>query len=189
MIRSLPTRLFHFIPCSVSSNSGQSKNSLTDNSNPSHSFLIDTTPGFLLFAYSGNAYVEINGNTPYFTSSDYTTISFESYSDLDSLGRCGVAVACIGTDIMPTEKRGAIGMVKPSGWHTVRYDDLISDKYLYNRCHLIAYELSGENANTKNLITGTRYMNIEGMLPFENKVHNYVESTSNHELSNISSSH
>ena len=131
-------------------------------------------------AYSGNAYVEINGNTPYFTSSDYTTISFESYSDLDSLGRCGVAVACIGTDIMPTEKRGAIGMVKPSGWHTVRYDDLISDKYLYNRCHLIAYELSGENANTKNLITGTRYMNIEGMLPFENKVHNYVESTSNH---------
>lgn len=90
-------------------------------------------------AYSGNAYVEINGNTPYFTSSDYTTISFESYSDLDSLGRCGVAVACIGTDIMPTEKRGAIGMVKPSGWHTVRYDDLISDKYLYNRCHLIAY--------------------------------------------------
>ena len=82
-------------------------------------------------AYSGNAYVEINGNTPYFTSSDYTTISFESYSDLDSLGRCGVAVACIGTDIMPTEKRGAIGMVKPSGWHTVRYDDLISDKYLY----------------------------------------------------------
>ena len=140
-------------------------------------------------AYSGNAYVEINGNTPYFTSSDYTTISFESYSDLDSLGRCGVAVACIGTDIMPTEKRGAIGMVKPSGWHTVRYDDLISDKYLYNRCHLIAYELSGENANTKNLITGTRYMNIEGMLPFENIVHNYVESTSNHELSNISSSH
>lgn len=131
-------------------------------------------------AYSGNAYVEINGNEPFFSSEEYSTNSFESYSDLDKLGRCGVAFACVGTDIMPTEKRGAIGMVKPSGWHTVRYDDLISDKYLYNRCHLIAFELTGENANEKNLITGTRYMNIEGMLPFENKVHNYVESTSNH---------
>ena len=130
--------------------------------------------------YSGNAYIEINGNTPFFTSNECVTNSFESYSDLDSLGRCGAAFACIGTDIMPTEKRGAIGMVKPSGWHTVRYDDIIKDKYLYNRCHLIAYELSGENANEKNLITGTRYMNIEGMLPFENKVHDYVEQTSNH---------
>ena len=131
-------------------------------------------------SYSGNASVQVNDNIPFFSSDEYTTESFESYSDLDYLGRCGVAYACIGTDIMPTEKRGAIGMIKPSGWHTVRYDDLISDKYLYNRCHLIAYELSGENANEKNLITGTRYMNIEGMLPYENKVHDYVERTSNH---------
>lgn len=111
-------------------------------------------------AYSGDAYIEINGNAPFFSTDEYTTSSFEQYSNLDSLGRCGVAYACIGTDIMPTEKRGAIGMVKPSGWHTVRYDDVISDKYLYNRCHLIAFELAGENANEKNLITGTRYMNI-----------------------------
>ena len=132
--------------------------------------------------YSGKAHIEINGNSPFFTSDDYTTSSYEYYSDLDNLGRCGVASACVGRDLLPTEKRGAIGMVKPSGWHTVHYDDLISDKYLYNRCHLIAYELSGENANEKNLITGTRYMNIEGMLPFENKVHDYVENTGNHVL-------
>ena len=132
--------------------------------------------------YSGIAYIEINGNFPFFTPDDYTTSSYEYYSDLDSLGRCGVAYACVGKDLLPTEKRGAIGMVKPSGWHTVRYDNLISDKYLYNRCHLIAYELSGENANEKNLITGTRYMNIEGMLPFENRVHDYVENTGNHVL-------
>lgn len=132
--------------------------------------------------YSGSAFAEINGNVPFFTQSDYTTECFESYSDLDVKGRCGVAYACIGIDTIPTEQRGAIGMVKPSGWHTVRYDDVIPDKYLYNRCHLIAFELSGENANEKNLITGTRYMNIEGMLPFENKVHNYVEQTNNHVL-------
>ena len=94
--------------------------------------------------------------------------------------RCGVAFACIGTDSLPTEERGAIGMIKPSGWHTVRYDDLIKDKYLYNRCHLIAFELSGENANPQNLITGTRYMNVEGMLPFENRVRDYVENSNNH---------
>ena len=144
---------------------------------------LPSTPKFSLSSkptFSEHAYVEINDNVPFFTSDEYSTESFELYSDLDYLGRCGVAFACVGTDIMPTEKRGSIGMVKPSGWHTVRYDDLISDKYLYNRCHLIAYELSGENANVKNLITGTRYMNIEGMLPFENKVHDYVERTSNH---------
>lgn len=132
--------------------------------------------------YSGSPFCEVNNNKPFFQSDELTTDSFRHFSELDSLGRCGVAFACIGTDSLPTEKRGAIGMVKPSGWHTVRYDDLISDKYLYNRCHLIAYELSGENANEKNLITGTRYMNIEGMLPFENKVHDYVENTGNHVL-------
>lgn len=105
-----------------------------------------------------------------------------NYSDLDALGRCGTACASIGQDLMPTESRGSIGMVKPTGWHTVRYDDLVDGKYLYNRCHLIGYQLTGENANTKNLITGTRYLNIEGMLPFENMVADYIEETNNHVL-------
>ena len=132
--------------------------------------------------YCGIPYAEINHNIPSFTSDVMTTHSSESYSKLDRLGRCRTAFACIGTDIMPTEKRGSIGMVKPSGWHTVRYDNLVEGKYLYNRCHLIAYQLSGENANERNLITGTRYMNTEGMLPFENKVADYVRSTKNHVL-------
>ena len=103
------------------------------------------------------------------------------YSELDSLGRCGVCVASIGKDLMPTEERGSIGSVKPTGWHTVKYDN-VDGKYLYNRCHLIGYQLSGENANTKNLITGTRYLNIQGMLPFENMVADYVKETGNHIL-------
>ena len=110
-----------------------------------------------------------------------TTTAFENYSDLDSLGRCGVAYANICKDIMPTEERGKIGMIKPSGWHTVKYD-VIKDRYLYNRCHLIGYQLAGENANPKNLITGTRYLNVEGMLPFENLVADYVNNTGNHVL-------
>ena len=133
-------------------------------------------------AYSGKAYTSVNGNVPYFTAAELTTQSFETYSDLDSLGRCGVTYACIGQDLMPTEERGSIGMVKPTGWHTVRYDDLVDGKYLYNRCHLIGYQLTGENANTKNLITGTRYLNIEGMLPFENMVADYIQETNNHVL-------
>lgn len=133
-------------------------------------------------AYEGAAYVEVNGNVPYFTEADYTTESFESYSELDNLGRCGTAFACIGEDIMPTEKRDEVGQVKPSGWHTVRYDGIVDGNYLYNRCHLIGYQLSGENANTRNLITGTRYLNIEGMLPFENMVADYVKETKNHVL-------
>ena len=130
--------------------------------------------------YSGVPFCEVNNNKPYFQSDELITDSFRQFSELDSLGRCGIAFACIGTDSLPTEERGAIGMIKPSGWHTVRYDDLIEDKYLYNRCHLIAFELSGENANPQNLITGTRYMNIEGMLPFENRVRDYVETSNNH---------
>ena len=122
----------------------------------------------------------MNGNIPYFTADELTGSSFELYSDLDALGRCGTAYASIGQDLMPTEERGSIGMVKPTGWHTVRYDDLVDGKYLYNRCHLIGYQLTGENANTSNLITGTRYLNIEGMLPFENMVADYVEETGNH---------
>lgn len=133
-------------------------------------------------AYSGKAYTSVNGNVPYFSAAELTTTSFETYSDLDSLGRCGVTYACIGKDLMPTEERGSIGMVKPTGWHTVRYDDLVDGKYLYNRCHLIGYQLTGENANTKNLITGTRYLNIEGMLSFENMVADYIQETNNHVL-------
>lgn len=132
-------------------------------------------------AYDGKAYVAVNNNEPFFTDSDMTTTAFENYSDLDSLGRCGVAYANICKDIMPTEERGKIGMIKPSGWHTVKYD-VIKDRYLYNRCHLIGYQLAGENANPKNLITGTRYLNVEGMLPFENLVANYVNNTGNHVL-------
>ena len=132
--------------------------------------------------YSGSPYTEINGNIPFFTKEDITTESFEYYSDLDSLGRCGVTFANISKVIMPTEERGPIGMVKPSGWHTVKYPDIIEDLYLYNRCHLIGYQLSGENANERNLITGTRYMNVQGMLPFENQVADYVKDTGNHVL-------
>lgn len=132
-------------------------------------------------AYSGTPYVEINGNIPYFTESDYSTQAFESYSELDSLGRCGVCFANIGIEIMPTEERGEIGQIKPSGWQLVKYD-FVDGKYLYNRCHLIGYQLAGENANEKNLITGTRYMNVQGMLPFENMVADYVKNTGNHVL-------
>lgn len=132
-------------------------------------------------AYDGKAYVAVNNNEPFFTDSDMTTTAFENYSDLDSLGRCGVAYANICKDIMPTEERGKIGMIKPSGWHTVKYD-VIKDRYLYNRCHLIGYQLAGENANPKNLITGTRYLNVEGILPFENLVADYVNNTGNHVL-------
>lgn len=132
--------------------------------------------------YEGQIYVVINENQPGFTEEELNnTESYESYSNLDDLGRCGVAEACIGQDIMPTEKRGAIGQVKPTGWHTVKYDS-VDGLYLYNRCHLIAYELAAENANEKNLITGTRYMNVEGMLPFENMVTDFVKETDFHVL-------
>ena len=106
---------------------------------------------------------------------------FETYSDLDELGRCGVAYANICKELMPTEERGAIGMVKPTGWHTVKYDN-VEGKYLYNRCHLIGYQLAGENANEKNLITGTRYLNVTGMLKFEDQVADYVKATDHHVL-------
>lgn len=132
-------------------------------------------------AFSGKPHVAINDNAPWFTDSDLKAASFETYSDLDSLGRCGVAYACIGTDLMPTEKRGSIGMIKPSGWHLAKYD-FVDGKYLYNRCHLIGYQLAGENDNTRNLITGTRYLNVDGMLTFENMVADYVKATDNHVL-------
>lgn len=131
--------------------------------------------------YSGEPYIAINDNEPEFSEEDLTKEVFEMYSELDSLGRCGVAYANICIEIMPTEERGSIGQVKPTGWHTVKYDN-VDGKYLYNRCHLIGYQLAGEDANERNLITGTRYMNVEGMLPFENMVADYVEETQNHVL-------
>lgn len=131
--------------------------------------------------YSGKMTVVVDENQPDFTSKDLTKKSYESYSNLDSEGRCQTAQACVGKDIMPKEERGAIGMVKPSGWHTVKYSN-VDGKYLYNRCHLIAYQLTGENANRKNLITGTRSFNVDGMLPYEEMVGNYVRETGNHVL-------
>ena len=133
-------------------------------------------------AYTGTASVVLNGNVPTFAASEITTASYEQYGALDSLGRCTTAVACIGQDIMPTEPRGSIGTVKPTGWNQNKYPGLVDSDppYLYNRCHLIGYQLTGENANEKNLVTGTRYMNVDGMLPYENMVANYIESTGNH---------
>lgn len=130
-------------------------------------------------AYEGKAYVAVNGNVPFFTEEELSSASYETYGELDPLGRCTVCVASVGQDLMPAEERGNIGTVKPTGWHTVKYD-FIDGKYLYNRCHLIGYQLTGENANEKNLITGTRYLNIEGMLPFENMVADYVKETDQH---------
>ncbi len=131
--------------------------------------------------FSGKPYVAVNNNIPGLSLADRTANYFEKYTALDYLERCGVAFACLGKETMPTEDRGAIGSVKPSGWHTVKYD-FVDGKYLYNRCHLIGFQLSGENANTRNLITGTRYMNVDGMLPFENMVADYIKETGNHVL-------
>lgn len=131
--------------------------------------------------FSGEPYTIVNGNVPFFGDGELTDEPFESYSELDSLGRCGAAYANICADIMPTEERGKIGSVKPSGWQSVKYD-FISGKYLYNRCHLIGFQLAGENANERNLITGTRYLNVEGMLPFEDMTADYVKETENHVL-------
>lgn len=131
--------------------------------------------------FTNQPYVVINNNIPEFSESDYTTTSYETYGKLDSLGRCTTCIACIGSDLMPTEERGAIGSVKPTGWHTVKYDN-VDGKYLYNRCHLIGYQLTAENANEKNLITGTRYLNITGMLYFEDMTADYIKDTGNHVL-------
>ena len=131
--------------------------------------------------YTDKEYIIINNNEPYFTEEDYALKSFEKYSDLDLLGRCGVAYANVGIDTMPTTERGSIGMIKPTGWHTIKYD-IVNGKYLYNRCHLIGYQLTGENDNEKNLITCTRQMNIGPMLEYENKVADYVKKTNNHVL-------
>lgn len=143
------------------------------------SFNLDNIP-----EYSDAPYVTINNNIPFFTQSDYTTEAFETYSNLDNLGRCGVAYANICKEIMPKEdeKRTTIGMIKPSGWQTSKYEGIVEGNYLYNRCHLIGYQLAGENANEKNLITGTRYMNVSGMLPFENLVADYIDEFENNHI-------
>lgn len=140
------------------------------------SYAVDSVP-----EYFGSEYIIINNNVPEFRESDFTTESFEEYSELDSLGRCGVAFANIGQDLMPTEERGSIGYIKPSGWQTVKYD-IVDGKYLYNRCHLIGYQLTGENANPNNLITCTRNMNASVMVKFENDVADYIKETGNHVL-------
>ena len=132
-------------------------------------------------AFSGEPFVVLGDNIPQFTESDHTTESYEIYGDLDAQNRCTYTVACIGPDLMPTEDRGDIGQVKPTGWVTAKYD-FVDGKYLYNRCHLIGFQLTGENANERNLITGTRYMNVDGMLPFENMVADYIKETGNHVL-------
>lgn len=147
---------------------------MTGNASTTGEFRLSDIP-----EYTDSPYVAVNGNVPYFTEDDLTDVSFESYSDLDSLGRCGVAYASVSTDTMPTEKRGSIGEVKPTGWINAKYD-FVDGKYLYNRCHLIGYQLTAENANEKNLITGTRYLNVQGMLPFENLTADYVKETGNH---------
>ena len=158
----------------------------TDNSNTNTTVIEESTTGEIFTLedipeYTGSIYVVINDNNPAFTKNDYTKTSFETYSELDPLGRCGVAFANIGIDIMPTEERGNIGSVKPTGRQTVKYD-IVDGKYLYNRCHLIGFQLTGENANKENLITGTRSFNVDGMLPFENMVADYVKETENHVL-------
>ena len=132
-------------------------------------------------AFSGAPYVELDGNQPAFSEAERTAESFETYSALDELGRCGPAFACIGQDLMPTQERESISQVRPTGWQNAEYD-FVDGGYLYNRCHLIGFQLTGENANERNLITGTRYMNVEGMLPFENMVADYVKETGNHVL-------
>ena len=132
-------------------------------------------------AYSGEPFAVLEDNMPRFSLEDYVTQSYETYGDLDALNRCTYTVACIGRDLMPTQERENIGMVRPTGWVTAKYD-FVDGKYLYNRCHLIGFQLTGENANERNLITGTRYMNVQGMLPFENMVADYIKETDNHVL-------
>lgn len=158
--------------------SGQTDESLPQDNRNTASIDLSAVP-----EYSGSPAVEINGNVPFFSEEDKSrTDAFEEYSELDSLGRCGVAYANICTELMPTEERGEIGSVKPSGWHTANYNGYVEGNYLYNRCHLIGFQLAGENANPKNLITGTRYMNCDGQLPYENEVADYVKRTGNHVL-------
>ena len=143
---------------------------------PPHAVTLENVP-----AYSGKAYVVLQDNQPQFGEGYLTTDAYEYYSNLDDLGRCGYAMACLGRELMPTQGRESISSVKPSGWVQNNYD-CVEGRSLYNRCHLIGFQLAGENANEKNLITGTRYLNVEGMLPFENMIADYIKETGNHVL-------
>ena len=158
------------IPGTIAKATGMEKISYTT------SFDLNSVPEF-----TDQPYVVLNNNIPNFSDEELTEDSFEKYSELDYLGRCGAAYACVGLETMPTENRGAIGNIKPSGWKNAKYD-FVDGKYLYNRCHLIGFQLTAENDNEKNLITGTRYLNVQGMLPFENEVAKYVKETQNHVL-------
>lgn len=129
--------------------------------------------------FSGQPFVVINNNQPVFTEKELTTVAYERYTSLDSLGRCGVTIASVGKELMPVEERGSISSVYPSGWEQAYYS-FVDGEYLYNRCHLIGWQLTGEDANPKNLVTGTRYLNVQGMLPFENMVADYIKETGNH---------
>lgn len=185
--------LFGFISCSSTNISSTNNNGQVIENSNSNNILLTNPNGNTddnnisisdisdIPKYSGEDYVILNNNVPNFSESDLTTTSFEEYSPLDNLGRCGVAYANIGTDIMPTEKRESISSVKPSGWQSVKYD-IVEGKYLYNRSHLIGYQLTAENANDRNLITGTRYFNATLMLPYENMVADYIKETNNHVL-------
>ena len=161
---------FVFSGCSADTVSSQNNDSEAGNSAVIREDIPDITD---------QTFVTLSDNIPAFSEDQIVNESYEKYSELDSLGRCGVAIACVGVDIMPTKDREGIGQIKPSGWVTAKYD-IVDGKYLYNRCHLIGFQLTGENANEKNLITGTRYFNVEGMLPFENMVADYVKETENH---------
>lgn len=185
--------LFGFISCSSTNISSTNSNGQAIENSNSNNILLTNPNGNTddnnisisdisdIPEYYGEDYIILNNNVPNFSQSDLTTTSFEEYSPLDSLGRCGVSYANIGTDIMPTEKRESISSVKPSGWQSVKYD-IVEGKYLYNRSHLIGYQLTAENANDRNLITGTRYFNATLMLPYENMVADYIKETNNHVL-------
>lgn len=152
---------------------------VTENENATYDFWLDDNDIPYIEPYSSVPYICVNDNIPFFYLPCTDMESFEYYGDMDELGRCTCVYACIGRELMPTEDRGPIGMVKPSGWQLSKYD-FVDGKYLFNRCHLIGFQLTGENANENNLITGTRYLNIQGMLPFENNVAEYIKETDNH---------
>lgn len=161
-------------------------NTVTSLTAQSDLILHNAPTGFTLPSNTEAPYIITNNNTPYFEIPTYNETGYEHYSDLDELGRCGIATALLGPETLPNEERGPIGSVKPSGWQTVKYNDIIDGNYLYNRCHLIAFCLASENANEKNLITGTRYMNVDGMLPFELQILDYIQNTDNHVLYKVS---
>ncbi|MBR6681575.1 MAG: DNA/RNA non-specific endonuclease, partial [Clostridia bacterium] len=182
LLLALIFSIFVLALCAISNGTPKDENTGVDISNAPNTGEVGCFDYSTIPAFDGSTpFCVVNDNNPFFVESQYVTNSYESFSELDNLGRCGVVCANIGKDLMPTEERESIGQVKPSGWQTVKYD-CVDGNYLYNRCHLIGFQLTGENANEKNLITGTRYMNVQGMLPFEDMVADYVKETGNHVL-------